>query len=62
MIKNVISIKVFKLIKLHLIKLNSTGSFIVVGRGIQVLSHMTIDDKMAIEKADKVLTSSSLYS
>lgn len=42
---------------LHL--LNSTGSFIVVGSGIQVVSHRTIGAKMAIEKADKVLTSSS---
>jgi len=36
---------------LHL--LNSTGSFIVVGSGIQVVSHRTIGAKMAIEKADK---------
>ena len=37
---------------LHL--LNSTGSFIVVGSGIQVVSHRTIGAKMAIEKTESI--------
>jgi len=49
---NVININVFKLINLYIIKFD--WFFYCCGVDIFIVSHMTIDAKIAIEKADKV--------